>query len=276
MSKPGRIDRKKGASRAKVAKVAKTRVKASKSSRRQVTLELRPLGRVAGLLAVIALVGLGIDWSVTQLDRPIRQVNVNGELHYIDALQIERTASAQIAEGVLTTDLRSVQQLLHESPWVERAAVRRQWPGVLNIWLEERVPVARWGENSLLTETGSIFTPQQDIGWIALPRLDGPAAHEAEVLEQYLWFSRNLQEIELEVVAVTLEPRGVWRIELRQGQGIQLYLGQQDLAQKLARFKAIYQLTLQQRMEQIARIDLRYSNGIAVLWKKGTQTHEQV
>ncbi len=274
MAKATRTERKKGASRTRAGAARATSRKPASMPR--IHVDLRPLARVVGLLVVVAVAGLGVDWAVAQLDRPIQKVNVSGELHYIDAASIERLAAGHIADGVLTTDLPGVQRLLMQSPWIERAAVRRQWPGVLHIWLEERVPVARWGKQSLLTAAGSIFTPQQNIDWIGLPRLDGPEGHQAAVLEQYRWLSSNLQEIGLEVVAVNLEPRGVWRLELHEGQGVQLYLGQRDLAQKLARFKAIYQLTLQPQMEQIARIDLRYSNGIAVLWKTGTQTHEQV
>lgn len=274
MAKPARMERKQGASR---TRAAANRAQARKTaSMPRIHIDLRPLARLVGLLGVVAVAVLGIDWAVGQLDRPIQKVNVTGELHYIDAASIERMAAEHIADGVLTTDLPGVQRLLRQSPWIERAAVRRQWPGVLHIWLEERVPVARWGKQSLLTPAGNIFTPQQNIDWIGLPRLDGPEGHQAGVLEHYRWFNSSLQEIGLEVVAVTLEPRGVWHIELREGQGVQLYLGQRDLAQKLARFKAIYQLTLQPQMEQIARIDLRYSNGIAVLWKTGTQTHERV
>ncbi|HYQ52651.1 MAG TPA: cell division protein FtsQ/DivIB, partial [Pseudomonas sp.] len=49
---------------------------------------------------------------------------------------------------------------------------------------------------------------------------------------------------------------------------IELLLGRDHLVEKMRRFIAIYDKTLKEQITNIARIDLRYSNGLAVGWRE--------
>ena len=64
-----------------------------------------------------------------------------------------------------------------------------------------------------------------------------------------------------------LMPRCIARCR-EQAPGIELLLGRDHLVEKMRRFIAIYDKTLKDQITTIARIDLRYSNGLAVGWRE--------
>src|SRR5690606_1265945 len=66
------------------------------------------------------------------------------------------------------------------------------------------------------------------------------------------------------IARLELRARGSWF--LTTSQGIELLLGRDQVIEKMRRFTAIYQQALVQESENIARIDLRYANGLAVAW----------
>ena len=51
-----------------------------------------------------------------------------------------------------------------------------------------------------------------------------------------------------------------------------MLLGRDQVVEKMRRFTAIYQKALEQESEKIARIDLRYANGLAVAWHEPIPT----
>jgi len=55
-------------------------------------------------------------------------------------------------------------------------------------------------------------------------------------------------------------------------QGVELLLGRDQIIEKMRRFTAIYQQALVQESDRIARIDLRYANGLAVAWREPSPT----
>jgi cell division protein FtsQ len=48
-------------------------------------------------------------------------------------------------------------------------------------------------------------------------------------------------------------------------------LGRADSQQRLDRFAKVYASGLKQFEEQIKGVDMRYTNGLAVIWKNGQQ-----
>ena len=68
------------------------------------------------------------------------------------------------------------------------------------------------------------------------------------------------------VARLELRERGSWFLST--GQGIELLLGRDHLVEKMRRFTAIYGKALKEQQANIARIDLRYANGLAVAWRE--------
>lgn len=229
-------------------------------------LNLRPwLATLAWCGVLLLLVWGGIKVA-GYLDRPITEVRIGGELSWVDVDAVREQVLANLDDGVLTTELRQVHALVMSQPWVRRASIRRQWPGVLVVHLVERTAVARWGDDALLTAEGEIFKPGDLSPWSELPQLSGVDSAVLDVMRHFDQLQSEFAAMGLELAALHKEPRGAWRAKLAQG-GIEVHLGRQDLQQKLTRFGAIYRRALEQKLPEIAVIDLRYTNGLAVRYQ---------
>lgn len=234
--------------------------------------------KVTAVFGVLAVIVLGGQRLLDSLDQPITRVEVTGELKQIDEAGIANWVQGQITEGVLRTDLNNLQIQLQARPWVARAAVRRKWPGVLHVSLQEHVPVARWNEKALLTAQGLVFEPQQLPMMDDAPLLMGVDSSSREVLRQFARLQAELAELSFRVVSVEKSERGAWLLQLLSADAlaaglsdqdalIEVALGKQELAAKLERFKNLYHSVLKEKINEIERVDLRYTNGIAVQWK---------
>lgn len=233
-------------------------------------LPLRLL-RVVAICGVLAGLVFGGQRVLDSLDQPITQVKVAGDLKQIDEAAISAWVQAQITEGVLSTDLRNLQVQLQARPWVSSAAVRRKWPGVLAISLTEHEAVARWNEKALLTDKGLVFEPDQLPVFDELPHLWGADSSALDVLQQFYWMQEKFESLGMQVISVSKAYRGAWQVEVLAEQdeqiSLQIALGKQDIDAKLVRFKTLYDSVLKSRLADVLRVDLRYTNGVAVQWK---------
>ncbi|MEH6358209.1 MAG: FtsQ-type POTRA domain-containing protein [Pseudomonadales bacterium] len=238
-------------------------------------LPMKLLRGVAVIGVVLALV-MGGNRVLDRLDQPITRVQIAGELTHLDQAIIAEWVQGQITDGVLRTDLRSLQRQLQEQPWIAKATVRRQWPGVLAIRLQERVAVARWNNKDLLTANGEVFKPQQLPVFEELPHLWGVDVSGREVLQQFRWLQEQFDAMDLKVITVSKAQRGAWQVEVlsqltdsneEQAVSLQVAFGKHHLVERLERFKTLYESVLQARINEIDRVDLRYTNGITVQWK---------
>ena len=233
---------------------------------------LRVMPAVALLAIVAGAAGLYYakpwQWQVgAQLGHyPFRQIKVASTFRHLDAAAIRRIAAPLAQEGFFLTDVEQIQAALLEQPWIADAAVRREWPDVLNITLVEETAVARWGEQSLLNGRGQVFTPRQVPALPALPRLDGPQGSSVQVLARYREISEQLQPLGLKVSALSLDERRSWQLAL--ANGIQLALGKEHAGARIRRFARVYaQLLESGGGRAIAGVDLRYANGFVVRWR---------
>ena len=109
------------------------------------------------------------------------------------------------------------------------------------------------------------FTPpQQDLPQ-GLPRLAGPDGREAEVMQNYQAIAETLAGSAFAPDGLRLDARGSWT--LHSAGGIELRLGEDDPRSKIALLQGAVTHTLADKLDQVAYIDLRYSNGFAVGWK---------
>ena len=73
-------------------------------------------------------------------------------------LDVEKAVRSQVGRnGLVSVDLAAVSLAVRQIPWVDRARVGRAWPQGLTVEVVEQIPVARWGEASLLNARGEIF-----------------------------------------------------------------------------------------------------------------------
>ena len=167
--------------------------------------------------------------------------------------------------SLLSIDINELQQLALEDPWVNSAAIKRQWPPAIKVTVEEQVPVAKWGQKGLLNHQGDVFIPEHAVKLDFLPLLNGPSTDTARVMDQYHTLSQFFKGGETYMLGLTLQARGAWTLLL--DNRIEVELGREQVLARLRRFLQLYKGHLYQNSAQIKSVDVRYSNGVAVKWR---------
>lgn len=224
----------------------------------------------AGVGGVLLLVG-GYALTIRMLNRPIDTVVVNGAFRRVSAMQLEALVAPYAHAGFLEVDLDAARRDLEAHPWVDRAEVRRRWPGTLHVSVREETPVACWGERGLLNGDGRLFLAAADHVPAELPRLSGPAGTEAQVTERYFRVQRELEHRGMAAVAMTLDERGAWTFTT--SSGLVVRLGANSVEERVGRFFKVLDGTLAHMQGEVEYVDMRYPNGFAVGWKNGGAVH---
>lgn len=216
-------------------------------------------GILAGMAILAACLG-ALYWMLLPQHFPLTRIDLKGNFERTSKAQLE-AALPRMSGNFFAADLAEVRASVERLPWVRHVAVRRVWPGRLEISIEEHVALARWGtgdEMSALVNThGERFAAKTDQ---ALPLFIGPAGTQAEVARRYARFNEIVAPLGTRIERVALSARHAW--QLRLANGLHLALGRDaDLAEnRLRRFVEVYP-TVNNKNEYV---DLRYPNGFAV------------
>ncbi|WP_323752616.1 cell division protein FtsQ/DivIB [Marinobacter sp.] len=221
------------------------------------------LGATVVLLA--ALVPWGTDRLLTAMDQQILAVDVQGQFVGDSRVDVERAVGAWIGKSYFSTDLADIKASLEQRPWVESAAVKRVWPGRLVIDIREKKPLAYWSDGRLVSRSGELFSPPNPEVAGRLPKLSGPDERVREVITMARSMSEQLYGYGLGFAGLALEARGAWTLTL--ANGIEVVLGRDKVEQRFERFITVYENRLASRVDEVSRVDARYTNGIAVQWK---------
>jgi cell division protein FtsQ len=216
-------------------------------------------GILAGM-AVLAACFASVYWLLLPERFPVSEIEVKGSLKNTTQAQIE--AALPLAAGnFFAADLAEVRAGLERLPWVRRVAVRRVWPGRLEVSVEEHVALARWGEEALVNTHGERFFA---ISGEPLPAFFAPGGTQSEVARRYVRFAAIVAPLGTSIERVVLSPRHAW--QLRLANGLHLMLGRDaDAAEaRLQRFVDAYPATLARVSQKYDYVDLRYPNGFAL------------
>ncbi|MDX1434892.1 MAG: FtsQ-type POTRA domain-containing protein [Gammaproteobacteria bacterium] len=220
------------------------------------------------LLAAVLLAACGAAAPVVNelKGHRVDSVRIAGEFKHVDRAVLERTIAGEITRGFFEVDVQAVRAAALELEWVRDASVRRVWPDALHVAIVEREPVARWNGTALLERDGSLFRPTVLPEDPALTDLAGPDDAEREVLAALARFRAALGDLGGGVERLEMVARGGWRVGL--GNGVELRLAQGQDASTLRRFADVAPGVFAGGMSGIASVDLRYTNGFAVLEKE--------
>jgi len=230
-------------------------------------MNLRWLLPLSLSVAGISLLYLGAGYLLNPENLPVRSVRIETPLKQVTQQQLRQLISAHVQEGFIRLDVDAIRHDLEALPWVYQASVRRSWPDVLMVRIEEQQAVARWGNAGLVNRHGELFTPQDKSDWSQLPLLRGPEGTEMTVVKQYQEVLEMLTPLGIKVSNLTMNERRAW--SLRLSNGLQMVLGRNDTHLRMLRFVRVYADVLKPRLEAIDSVDLRYTNGFAVRWHDG-------
>ena len=200
------------------------------------------------------------------LDRPILHAEISGKFAQVSRIQIEQVLEPYARKGFLSIDLDKVKKSLEAIRWIDHVRVERAWPDGVRVFVTEQVAVARWGEKGLLNTRGELFLPDARDVRADLPQLNGPEGTEGEVAKLYLDTYPRLLTVGLTLSRVSLDERGAWSLQLRNG--IEVRLGREDVAARLERFIRAASPVIATRTGDVAYVDMRYSNGFSIGWGK--------
>lgn len=221
--------------------------------------------RRAGMAVVALVAPLAVLWGlVALLDRPVRNVTVQGPFERVSVMQLEAAVGDLRGVGFLSVDLDGVRRRVAEIDWVDAAVVRRRWPATIEVVVGEQVPAARWGESGLLNVRGELFVSDARHVPPELPRLSGPDGTQGTVARRYLDARALLAAAGFNLRALALDERGSWRIEL--SNGVEVRLGRDAFDERLRRFARVAGPVVTDRPGQVRYVDLRYSRGFAIGW----------
>ena len=217
------------------------------------------LGALVGLLMLGACFG-ALYWLLLPERFPVSEVELKGNLKHTTKAEIE-AALPRASGNLLALDLAELRAGVERLPWVRRVSVRRAWPGRLEVFVEEHVVLARWGDDRLVNTHGETFSARSKE---ALPAFIGPGGSAAEVTRRYRRFAEIVAPLGTSVERIVLTPRHAW--QLRLGNGLHLMLGRDaDLAEaRLRKFVQAHPATLARSGKKHEYVDLRYPNGFAL------------
>jgi cell division protein FtsQ len=231
---------------------------------------VRWLGQFLALVGFVA----GCYWlSQKVLDPalfPLRHVHLEGKLRNLSKADMQQVVRAYLGQNFFVLDIDALHGHFAANPWISQVNVRRRWPDTLEISFQERTPFGHWGENEMVDIHGERFRPgsvRQPGPW---PQLMGPDGHERTLIRVHREASVLFNQVGLKLVQLIQDERRAWRMVF--ANGIEIWLGKEHLMQRLRRFVDIYPQILSERTDQVAVVDLRYTNGFAVRWKTETIT----
>lgn len=199
----------------------------------------------------------------------IEQVLVEGELKRCSVEDLRAGVFANLPGNFFTLDLAETREALEKVTWVRQARVRRVWPDRLVVHIEEHQPMAIWREQGvpdrLVNRLGEIF--EANLGDVDnLPELEGLRSQLGQVIDMHAKLLTLLRPFSMDVVRVSLSPRGSWEIELKRGEVIELGRGSaEDVLARLERFAhAIQRPGAQWAGRSWDRADLRHMDGFAL------------
>ncbi len=217
------------------------------------------MGALAAIAALALLLALG-------LDQPVRSIVIDGPFQRVAAVEVEQAARGSLSGGFISADLDRLRDSVEALAWVDRARVQRMWPDRVRVEIVEQQAAARWGEDGLLNTRGELFASGVRHVPPELPRLDGPPGTERQVAQRYLAIQDRLVEQGLRVAALRLDARGAWELDL--SNGVTVRLGRRQVDERMDRFVEIGAQVIDGRAADIRYVDMRYSNGFSIGWRK--------
>ena len=245
------------------------------------------------LTMAVALLGLGLAavFGYLFLDRPLRVVDVLGELAPGEVREVRARISEWMPARLLSVNLNALREGILALSWPRNVSIRRIWPDRISVYIEREAVVAQWADKGYLSSAGEVVkTPDATT---AVPYLDcavsGP--QEALAVLRYLQgildakefpkeaptagfiaagepsgpsLAQSVEENRLRIGSLTENALGEWRVELVNG--VQAALGAENLHDRMHRFLLLYRHLLQTSEGPLLYLDMRYANGAAVRW----------
>lgn len=226
---------------------------------------LRNIGIGLALLAVV----IGVVYLSNTDTLPILHVTVEGELINTEKRILIEAVTPYVTGSFLNVNVAGIRQAGEALPWVSQIQVRRIWPDTLHLMVSEHTAIAHWNEAGLVNRRGQVFYPNGGVMPRGLIQLFGPEGSSELMARQLVTIQQSVDVLGLRVESLTMDERRAWQIKFTDDTKLQL--GRAASEQRLARFIRVFEGPLASYRDQIKIVDMRYTNGLVVVWKNGKQ-----
>lgn len=224
---------------------------------------LRPPRAARAMLAAMVALGVAVPIAAGVLTLPVQSVKIAGEFVRVPRADIERAVEPLLAERLFSADLDAVRRAALEVPGVREVTVRRAWPDSVDIWVVERVAIARWVDGGYLEIDGTHFVPSGDAAPAdMLPVLAGPEGSQRRVLDLHASLERVLSPLGMTLAGTELTRRGVLYASLRDGP--RLVMRPEAVDTSVGTYARTLAKVMDGRLHELERVDFRYPAGFAV------------
>lgn len=215
----------------------------------------------------VALIVATYQWMQDPQNLTITSVEVKGDLNILDKTQLQPVIEPFTKTNLYLLDEKALEMAIENHPWVYSASMTKIWPDKLVIKIFEQHPVAFWGDKEMLAENGEIIKASLKKKKGVLPLLYSPSDKGRNMATGFLKIRKWMKGFPLKMVEFKEDSRGSWQIKLENG--MTLKIGREHQEKRLRRFMVGYDHSLKDVVNNVKTVDLRYTNGFAVKWKKG-------
>ncbi len=224
--------------------------------------------RFSIVVSVAGIVGVAIYFGKNFVDdassRPVTSMSIQGDFTFLTQKDVSQIVLPLIENGFLRLPLSGIKGLLEQNPWIDSASVSRRWPDKLAVSVVEQHPIARWGNKGFLNQRGEFIALKLDDQLYDLPMLSGNAGQEKLIMQDYQQLAQLLSSFGLTISEFYCDELMSRRVVL--DNNLVVNIGRDQLVEKIQRFLSVYNASLKTQLNEIATIDLRYGNGVAVEW----------
>ncbi len=228
---------------------------------------------VALIMVLFVLAVAGVVWvyngMIAQERWPIRWLEIDGQFERVSAEQVRAKLSPLVSGSFFTVNTKVIRETASEMPWVASVSVQKTWPDTVQVTIHEHTPVVHWVDDYLLDASGQPFNVPSAMDIQGLPWLEGPQSQLELVFENWKKFDDRLGRIGQQIDRLTLDPRGSWSARLNGGTEVKF--GKGDVFKNLDILVSTWSGLMQGQPLPPVSIDLRYTNGLAVLWSKNIE-----
>ena len=218
------------------------------------------------VLPVIAFIG-GYQWIQDPQNMTIKSVEIKGGLKILDKTALQPVIEPYTRTNLYLLNTSALEKAIESNSWVRSASMTKVWPDKLIVKIVEQTPVAFWGKKEMLAENGAIIKASLNKKDVELPMLFSPNDKGRNMAKGFLKIRNWMKGFPLKMVEFKEDMRGSWQIKLENGMTLKIGRDQQE--KRLRRFMVGYKQSLIEVIDKISVVDLRYTNGFAVKWKKG-------
>lgn len=207
------------------------------------------------------------SWMNNPSTLPIKFVRIEGQLRFISKESVSESISNLVKSGYFAVNTQQMITKLESLEWVKKVKVSRVWPDTISLAITEQTPRAYWNKIHLLNEDGMVIKPALAGMVELLPQLAGEDSKSVEVYSSFKRINTSLKGVGQSIIALSASAHGSWSA-ITKG-GVNIAIGNGEKLKKIVQGIRLLSVVNMDVLSRIKQIDMRYPNGVSVIWKDG-------